>query len=192
MNTSSESSLRTALAHSAASRPVRMDGVLAVAALCGAPTSCEHFSDVEIPATDTSPPIVVNGLETPVESYTANDAFEQELTDPTQAVIAVASGFDTGGVRRISVGWSVARTCTNGSVSVHITPVVAPQTETQSGGVGDSVSNGIWLARSFRPSQYGCPSGMWPTYVGLSWDTEAEDFAGRITRHGGHVFWQRR
>ncbi|MGN6105873.1 MAG: hypothetical protein ACTHU0_12275 [Kofleriaceae bacterium] len=171
-----------------------MTGVLGIAALCAAPTSCEHFDDIVIPAIDTTPPTVINGVQKPGEAndgYTINGYYDEQLTDPNLSVIALATGIDSGGVRRLSVSWTIDRTCTNGSVSVLVAPLVATETETQPGAVGSTVSNGIWLARSFRASQYGCPSGTWPTWVGLSWTTEAEDFAGGITRHSARVFWRR-
>jgi hypothetical protein len=155
-------------------------------------TECESFDYVVVPPSDPSPPQIFFGLSN-------GDRYERlaqapvsfEHTDANRQVSAVVSAHDPGGVRRLQVGWSTRRHCSGGDgVGVVISPLVEPEQDSQAGGVGSEVSNGIWLGHWFWPERMaGCPRGYQLDGVTLEWSAEAENFHGGITRSHGSVWW---
>jgi len=145
-------------------------------------TNCNYFSKVTVPATDTGKPTTYDGVWVNgdyVEGAIPGQRFDYKIT-PGQTVLAVSSAIDPGGLRKLTMRSSFQYTCCNGSGICSTTqPSSVPQVEEQAGGVGASVSNGIWLGPDVTlPS---CSSGFTLRSYRFSWFTEAEDFHGNRT-----------
>jgi hypothetical protein len=150
-------------------------------------TSCESFVTVTVPATDTRSPTTYDGVWKDgeyVEGAIPGQNIDYHIT-PGEAVLAIGSAVDPGGLRRLTMSSSFRYTCCSSSNVCSVTqPISVPQTDTQSGGVGSSVSNGIWLYSAVElPS---CSSGMTLRSYSFSWFTQGEDFHGNITRGSSH------
>lgn len=149
-------------------------------------TSCEYFTTVTVPASDTGAPTTYDGVWQGGD-YLAGAIPGQEIEyhlSPGESVLAISSAIDSGGVKRLTMSSTFRYTCCNGSGICSVTqPVSVPKTETQAGGVGSTVSNGIWLHSSVKLPN--CSSGFSLRNYTFSWWTEAEDFHGNITSGEG-------
>lgn len=150
-------------------------------------TSCEYFTTVTVPATDAVAPTTYDGVWKNGD-YVAGALPGQDLEyhlSPGESVLAIASAIDAGGLQRLSMSSTFRYTCCSGSICSTTQPVTVPRTETQPGGIGSSVSNGIWLYSTVQLPK--CQSGFTLSSYSFTWRTEGRDFHGNVT--GGQ--WQR-
>jgi hypothetical protein len=146
-------------------------------------TDCQYFTKVTVPASDTGAPTTYDAVWKGgeyVEGAIPGQDLEYHIT-PGETVIALSSAIDSGGLKKLTMYSSFRYTCCNSSNICSVTqPLSVPKTETQPGGVGSTVSNGIWLYSGVSlPS---CSSGFSLRSYTFGWSTEAEDFHGNITR----------
>jgi hypothetical protein len=141
-------------------------------------TECASFTDVTVPATDTTLPLTYDGVWLNGQYLTASmtgNSFEYHLS-PGESVVAVSSGIDTGGLQSVEMytGWSSR--CCSGSVCSLAQPLSHAISDQQAGGVGSTVSNGIWVYSSVGLPT--CGSGYTLSSFRFSWFTRARDFHG--------------
>lgn len=150
-------------------------------------TDCQYFTTVTVSsAPDTVTPTTYDAVWKGGE-YVDGATNGMDLTyhiKSGETVIALSSAIDSGGLKKLTMYSSFRYTCCNGSGICSITqPISVPKTETQPGGVGSTVSNGIWLYSGV--SLPACPSGFSLRDYTFGWSTEAEDFHGNISRGEG-------
>lgn len=176
--------------------PRRALGV-ALFLLCGAPSSCEWFSNVVVPATDTDSPTLWNGvydvsagqyvaLATSAGAGPIATQFGVALADQSNTYLAVGAAIDPGGVAEVSLDGRVELSCWGPDGKDYSWSSREVPTEYQHGSVGATVSNGLWTYGVIRFDQYltMCPSiipGGHFRFVDYEWTTEGIDFAGHIT-----------
>lgn len=144
-------------------------------------TDCEYFTDVTVPASDTGAPTTYDGVWVGgeyVDAALAGDSLEYHLA-PGQTVLAVSSAIDSGGLRKLKMSTDWGYTCCRGDICSRTQPLSVPKTDEQAGGVGATVSNGLWLYTTVKLPT--CSSGFTLRSYSYSWWTEAEDFHGNRT-----------
>ncbi len=134
-------------------------------------SGCDYFTNVVIPAQDTTAPLAVTGVYDleqgkyveiglggcPLEFDECPPAFQYTVTDPTLTVLAVGATYDTGGAKSVDLEVWFEYWCrdskgkTEGPVFYETS---GHQTATQTGRVGDTVSNGLWTYVPVRFDQY--------------------------------------
>jgi hypothetical protein len=121
-------------------------------------SGCDYFSNVVIPATDTTPPLAWSGVyDIQQGKYVAlgigNYAFYYTVTDPTATYLAVGATYDAdGGAALIQLGGDFGTECTDGTWYQYDRQEFL--TERQPGKVGDTVSNGLWTYFAVRFDQF--------------------------------------
>jgi hypothetical protein len=152
-------------------------------------TQCNEFHAVTVPYSDTTAPWIYN------VGYTTTDGnyqffTEWRLSSPDDSILAIGSAIDDGGLRRLSMRWTAAvQCCQNNVCEIHSAPFGGVLEDSQAGGVGSVVSNGIWVTKSVKPRDF-CVNGWNPTWMDFTWTTHAEDFAGNVTdRAAGHIVY---
>jgi hypothetical protein len=142
-------------------------------------TECQYFSSTTVPAVDTSPPAVLDGVwinNEFLELVGNPDSFEHHL-GLNQPVVAVASAIDTGGVRKVEMITEVGWSCCSGNICSSTQSLSAPIIATQNGAVGGTVSNGVWTGAGVEFTNP-CRSGTSLRGYRFAWQTTAEDFHG--------------
>jgi hypothetical protein len=173
---------------------------LGAAALSG----CDYFSNVVIPATDTTPPYAVSGVYDIVQNqYVAlgatgdsldKPALKYRVTDPTETYMAVGATVDLGGAKSVHVWGQFVWWCrdSHGTEGLEPGPIVGSNTATQNGNVGDTVSDGVWTYLAVRFDQVepanGCAQNGWTyLYTKFYWFTTSEDFHGNKAYSTGEM-----
>jgi hypothetical protein len=157
-------------------------------AMMGA-TECEYFSTVRVPATDTHPPLLATRMFFFGEEELGAPIFK-DTDDPDAVFVIYPAAMDGGGVRRIDVGHHLQVYC-NDAPGVDF--LLAPMRAEQPGGVGQWVSNGLFVYGA------GITLGDYAAYCGgdagvdeivYTWAITAEDFAGNSSSAlGGQVVY---
>lgn len=147
--------------------------VLFALPLAGA-TNCSLFSTVTVPATDTvSPTAGWKVVEGGVETVKSGDS--TYTTSNFGQVVLVPYGVDAGGMKRLEVVYSVVNANPPSCLDSPVNLSFSPSKDTQSGGVGSSVSNGIYLFKGINIADFLESSSCRITFT---YRVEAEDFAG--------------
>jgi hypothetical protein len=148
-------------------------------------TDCEYFGETTVPASDPSPPTSYDGVWRGGEyvaigaSY-ASSGITYHFT-PGQTVIAVSSAIDTEGVRKVTLSGAHSWQCCQGNICSSTSSASTPITDTQSGSVGSTVSNGIWVGQAISQLPT-CNSGYTLKHYRFAWTTYAENFyGGKVT-----------
>jgi hypothetical protein len=159
-------------------------------ALVGGFCGCQYFTNVVVPAHDSTPPGAWAGVyDVAKGEYVAlgdGAGVEYTTTDPTATYLAVAAGYDQGGVKWVTESQGVwVAYCKGAAAGYGETVSVADQSQSQRGTVGSTVSNGLWVYDLVRfdqcPAQ--CPIG-WPIdHLAFTWDVATSDFAN-FTAYG--------
>jgi hypothetical protein len=160
-------------------------------------TNCQYFSNVTVPATDTTPPTaIVSAYDVATGNYDKT-GFGQPLsmtvTDPTLTYLAIAAGLDGGGTQSVSISGGISINCTNDNgIGSTTFEDLAPQTGTQPGGVGSTVSDGVWMYYVVRFDQLAdCPaSGFRVTSVNFGWSSEVSDYHGNTSSTFGNMTYR--
>jgi hypothetical protein len=146
-------------------------------------TDCDSFTDVTVPAYDFDAPITYDGVwkGTYVRSALTGNSFEYHLA-PGQTVQAVSSAIDSGGLKNLEMIASYSESyCCNSSLCYFQGPHSMPADygDQQVGGVGSTVSNGMWLYSTVQVPT--CARGGSLQWFRFRWQTWAEDFHGNST-----------
>lgn len=164
-------------------------------------TDCENFEDVVIPATDTTPPMTVDGVwwdgEYKVLKASSNtDAIVYHLPAGETSVLAISSAIDSGGVQSVNMHWTERwECCSSGNVNCQtLYAFSAPSTygDYQLGEPGDTVSNGIWYGREAKKRQtvIDCPGGKYVKNWKFEWHTRGFNFQHDSTIGKTHtILW---
>jgi hypothetical protein len=167
---------------------------------------CEYFGTTTVPASDPQHPWAAVALwydgdhqeygvgnQTLSTAYN-NTAFDVVTTNPWDYFMALGAGIDGGGVAEVQMTSRVRARCAYGALNYRILEPWATQTVSQSGSPGDTVDNGLYVAKSFRGGDYlseldFCSDGSY--FVLLEFYVRAEDFGGNVAYYGrGRVrYW---
>jgi hypothetical protein len=145
-------------------------------------TDCEYYSDVVVPSSDSTPPTAYDGVWRGGEYQVIRPSGSTGLIfhiKPGQPVIAVSSGIDPQGLRKITMSSDVGWLCCDGDICSSTSSLSVPIVETQAGTVGSTVSSGIWTGQEVDLP--GCNPGYTLESFRYTWTTKAENF------HGGKV-----
>lgn len=147
-------------------------------------TDCDAFTTVTVPSSDATAPELYDAVWRESE-YEEIEHHDQTLTyhlAPGDIIIALGSGLDSGGVKKIWMTRETLKTCcTFGNICSSSTATATTLTDTQPGGVGAVVSEGMWLGQSVElpPANELCNPGWWPTSFKFRWRTTAENYHGK-------------
>jgi hypothetical protein len=184
---------------------MRRRTVLRVAAAAGTAAlfaGCQYFSNVVIPAVDTTPPSAIAGVyDVEQGKYVALgfgiQSVYYDVYDPTTTLMAVGSTYDQGGAKSVSMTAEWVYYCedSSGDVGILTDDFVRPPPPTsasQNGKVGDTVSNGVWAYFAVRFDQVPsardeCPRGWTPLYTAFNWSFESVDFHGNTSWGSGEI-----
>jgi hypothetical protein len=162
-------------------------------------TDCEYFDTVTVPAVDNSAPTVFDGVwlldlddYDVLEPSYSGDVIKYHFV-PGEPVFPIGSAIDSGGLKKLTISTEVSWTCCDASKTIcsNTQSISSPIVETQSGGVGSSVSNGIYSGTAVGPSLPTC-SGSTPVLKSyrFSWTTTGQNFHGGITTGKKHsIVW---
>ena len=137
-------------------------------------TDCQFFSSTTVPAADTQPPTTLdavwsNGNYVQVAVNSGSLLYHIPLGT---TVVAVSSAIDDGGVSNVTMMSAEVWQCTAGPQSGRLSdPIVA----TQNGGIGSTVSNGVWTGIGVTTPNCGLDQLQYYYFI---WWTIAEDFHG--------------
>jgi hypothetical protein len=148
-------------------------------------SSCEYFTNVIVPPQRTSEPAAWAGV------YALRDGAYVSLgpgqggayyrtNSATDAFLAVAAGYDPDGiyaVKEYDAEW--LQYCKGTGIDPD-SQWVADQVVTQPGGIGQTVSNGLWtydLVR-FDQAPTECPNGYSLDHITFQWKVSAQDYFG--------------
>lgn len=163
---------------------------------------CEFFSNVVVPATDDTDPHALIWL-LDLEEGVYKDARGQVwvTSDPNEGFITMATALDAGGARRVTMRRKVTGVYGHphpywqyfplaiqswGTPALYYPITLGLREETQSGGVGDVVSDGLWTGDYITPGSY---ESLLPSSVGgrplymlvFTWWAETEDMHGNVS-----------
>lgn len=162
-------------------------------------SGCEFFHTTTVPASDSTDPWAVVAVyfdgdhqDLRLGDMTAGDAanttvFHRYTTDPFDSFIALGAGVDGGGVHQVRMHTRVVARCFYGLPNFQILEPWATQTTTRTASPGDTVSDGLYLAKPFRGADYladlnFCSDGSYN--VTLEWWVTAEDFHDNDAHYG--------
>jgi hypothetical protein len=156
---------------------------IALYLLCAANTDCDYFAKVTVPATGGGPPIVYDGVWKNGKYETlVNHSAPLHLTwfEQDRSPIVVSAARDHSGVRELRTSARTETECCIARQSCQKIVTARPElVATQAGGVGASVSNGLYnFDVVSRPV---CPAGYSVTSFSYYWVTDAVDFHGART-----------
>ncbi len=164
--------------------------IAALAVLASTLTACEYFQDVTIPLLDFTAPtawtsVYFNGMHQDISGGVAN-AINYEMSDPNTYFLIIGASTDNGGSARVDLNWEVEHFCTSGDLGQIKNALKVPGWATQSGNVGDQVSNGVWAGELIRFSNMANPCSPGWQWVASTvyWQAVAEDFHGNQSSHG--------
>jgi hypothetical protein len=165
-----------------------------IAALLSGPlvsAGCDVWSDVTVPASDGSPPVAaarIVGLNdgTDLISYGGMTPVSKTTTNPHHGFVAVAAAYDPQGAAKVRMSPEIERLCVNGEIGAFQSVLLAPLSEEQAGGPGDTVENGVWTGMYVEMGDFlgGCPAGMTVASVDFIWASAAENYFGGTAHHG--------
>src|SRR5262245_61279830 len=135
---------------------LRMIGIAALALASFGFTECEYYTDVTVPASDPHAPGVYDAIwnrdtDPQYEVVAPGGGIEYTLRDRNAVVLAIPSGLDSGGLKRIKVFSSTFEQCCSNGICSQSQPSSVPTEEIQPGTIGSTVSNGIWLSTAVGP-----------------------------------------
>jgi hypothetical protein len=156
---------------------------------------CQYFTDVVVPATDTTPPVAVSGVYDLRAGYVRlgfGDPFEYVVTDPATTYLAVGASWDDGGAESVQITGGLTLYCDNGhGLGQTQTEDFAPKSASQKGSVGSVVSDGVWTYYVIRFDQVGCATeGFQLRRAVLGWSTRATDFHGNQSVGSGSMVYK--
>lgn len=169
----------------------RFFGLLGATALVLS-SGCEFWSEVTVPAADSTPPMGVTRLHEiggeglDLFAYTSGETVNYVTSDRHRTFVAVAAAWDQQGARRVRMYHGATRTCANGDIGASQQIHMAPLEAQQSGGPGDVVDTGVWTGRavSMREAD-NCPGATELVSYTYWWSAQAENFSGQVVDGAG-------
>jgi hypothetical protein len=138
--------------------------------------SCEYVHDVVVPAKDTGLPLAAVTLWDPkTNDHTWVAGQTVVNNDPDAASYFITSGFDHGGISRLSVCYFTRVTDKYGVV--HEKEYY--QQLHQAGTIGSTVDNGLWYPIKVVPSQLAADVDGWIDFE-CNFQVLTEDFHGNL------------
>lgn len=147
--------------------------------LCMGSTDCDAYSDVTVPASDSTPPDTYDGVwwDGSYQELGSQNATVLYHISPGESVLAISSGLDAGGVKKVVMSPELAWQCCSGNICSNTTSLMASLSDTQPGSVGATVSNGLWVGTEVKmPAASPCQAGWVLTSWSYSWRTVATNF----------------
>lgn len=147
--------------------------------LCMGSTDCEAYSLVTVPTSDSTAPDTYDGIwwDGEYQDLGSQDASVVYHITPGEQVIAIGSGLDQGGVKKVVMAPEMSWTCCSGGVCSNTSSIMASITDTQGGGVGSTVSNGLWVGTGVTmPAASPCNAGWTLKSWSWSWRTTATNY----------------
>jgi hypothetical protein len=153
---------------------------------------CELFDDTVVPPVDSSPPIAAPTLYQGGD-YVWATGKTWTTSSKSQGYIVLAASYDWGGARKVTLNRHATALYAQGDIGAYQFAALAPIVETQSGGVGQTVSNGVWTGDWVQPGKMFAAtlSGMPLQWVEYTWSVTAENFHGGVsTTPGGTIRYE--
>lgn len=155
-------------------------------------TDCSYFSEVTVPAVDTSPPYVGSRVWSDELSLSGDIFFGEvayQTSDPYRNWMLAPWGYDPGGLKELRIDIDTDEKCckihpTYGTLCQKPLGHYEQRTHSETGEVGDTVSNGHYGFFSFELTDYGDPSC---DLIRLGYLVTATDFAGNVSSTAGSV-----
>ncbi|MBL8943726.1 MAG: hypothetical protein JNK45_11280 [Myxococcales bacterium] len=156
--------------------------------------TCEYFDSTVVPATDTNPPILATRYWIDGVEHLAIWPVDEVVDTPQEAAsIAVfPAAYDVGGVKRLDLQQFVQVGCHDDDADPELGQVVSVdffvRSATQAGGVGSTVSNGLFLlgdVTDLAGYESSCGAGFDLVGVTYTWSITAWDFANNAASGGG-------
>lgn len=155
-------------------------------------TNCSYFSTVTVPAQDSAAPIV--GSRMWIDGEERIDLWSSSHPTAGGIVVAVPFVYDGGGAKTLTVGQTVEVYCYN--PQQHLGQITflhyVNRSASQSGGVGSSVSNGLYLTgdvTDLTAFSSQCYAGFQLEEVTYSWSATGTDFANNSASTGHSLIW---
>jgi len=152
-------------------------------------TNCSDFSDVTVPAVDTTKPIVGSRVYEPGDTdgviQFGNVSYQTQDYDGHW--ILAPYGYDSGGVHMLSVGVYADKRCCqtwDPNICAWTTSLTQTLIDSESANVGDTVSNGRYFYFDFSPSSSGAANC---DIIRFGYTFQAMDFAGYLSSGSGSV-----
>ena len=159
-------------------------------------TDCQYFSTTPVPAVDTTPPLVATRMWIDgVESIRFGTV--EQIFDGDSSFVVAPAVWDSGGVQFMLFSQSVTVQChdfdTNPQLGQLTTVDFFDRSQTQVGGVGTIVSNGIYFIGDV--TELGsfadlCEPGFDLVSIRYDWETSGHDFAGHAIFDTGTFFYE--
>lgn len=161
-------------------------------------TGCDYFTEVTIPASDSTPPagvarlLEVGGAEIDLFALDSNQTVNVVTDDLARNFVAIGAAWDIHGAKRVRVYQSATRRCVDGEIGAAQFIDMAPLEGEQVGGPGDVVQTGVWQGQVISGSQAdNCPGTTHLVSYTYQWSVEAENFFGQTVNGGsGSITFQ--
>jgi hypothetical protein len=159
-------------------------------------TSCDSFTTVTIPTSDTTAPLMVTKVNIAGTDHILFNGDNFAVSDDDANVIVIPAMIDSGGARRLTFTPHAVTQCHDANVDPELSQRVDsffPSTsDEQAGAPGDKVSNGIYLYKAFRFSDFThvCGAGFTLVSVEFSWTARGVDFFGNASPLKGTVTYR--
>lgn len=142
-------------------------------------TDCDSYSTVTVPAADTTPPVVLDGVydQAAASWIVLQGGGAVYHITPGKLVTAVSSGVDSGGTRKVTMAIETGWQCCQGDICSRTSSLASPIVDSQAGAVGSSVSDGVWVGTIIGQLPV-CNPGYALTSYRFAWTTTIEDFHG--------------
>lgn len=155
-------------------------------------TNCSYFAEVTVPAVDTTPPIIGSRVWSNELSLSGNIYFGEvayQTSEPYGNWILAPWGYDAGGLKELHIRVDKDEKCCLilpgvGTVCQKKLGTSERITHSETGEVGDTVSNGHYDVFGFRLTDYGHPSC---DLIRFGYLVTATDFAGNVSSAAGSV-----
>ncbi|MBV1858828.1 MAG: hypothetical protein KUG77_10480 [Nannocystaceae bacterium] len=165
-------------------------GLTMVAALV-LTTGCEFWTDVTIPAADTTPPagvarlLEINGDELDLFAFSSGETINYVTDDLDRNFVAVGAAWDLQGAKRVRMYQTATRRCVDGDIGAVQYIDMAPLNAEQAGVPGDVVETGVWTGE-YISGDYAdnCPGTTHLVSFTYQWGVEAENFFGQVVNGG--------
>ena len=157
-----------------------------------ASAGCSGFQRIIVPSVDDTAPTALPQIfdqDGRVGIFTAG--VKDVTSDPMAVFEAVALGWDTGGVRRVTMRRDLSVTCRSDTGFAVITSFAMTELEaTVDAAPGDIAMDGMSVSDRVVPGAWAdkCEAPFVLAEVSFSWRVEAEDHHGNVsTRQAGQI-----
>lgn len=157
--------------------------------------TCEYFDPVTVPATDTNPPTLATRYWVAGVEHLALWPVDETTSNPS--IVVAPAMLDSGGAQRLDVAQDLYIRCHDDDADPELSQETHiwffPRSATQSGSVGSSVSNGLYLVgdvSDLSDYEWYCDSGFDVVEVEYVWSITGRDFHGNVSHlDGNRIRW---